>query len=114
MSASLRSPSASSRRSTMNRNSRRASRKYYWRLKMNPNHEIAYRLDPALWVGQVLGKTPTAGQDQFLRAPRGASILVLTARQVGKTTAAAWAMAHTALFEPGSLSGVACPPQRRG
>ena len=80
---------------------------------MNPKREIAYRLDPALWVRQVLGMTPTAWQEQFLREPRGASILVLTARQVGKTTAAAWAMAHTALFEPGSLSVVACPAQRQ-
>src|SRR3974390_1659874 len=113
MSASLRSPSASSRRSTMNRNSRRASRKYYWRLKMSQNHEIAYRLDPAQCVHQVLGVTPTAWQGQFLREPRVTSILVLTARQVGKTTTAAWAMAHTALFEPGSLSVVACPAQRQ-
>ena len=80
---------------------------------MNPKREIAYRLDPALWVRQVLGMTPTAWQEQFLREPRGASILVLTARQVGKTTAAAWAMAHTALFEPRSLSVVACPAQRQ-
>ena len=43
----------------------------------------------------VLGMSPTAWQEQFLRAPRGASILALTARQVGKTTAAAWAMAHS-------------------
>lgn len=80
---------------------------------MNLNREIAYRIDPALWVRMVLGVTPTAWQEQFLRARRGASILVLTARQVGKTTAAAWAMTHTALFEPGSLSVVACPAQRQ-
>ncbi len=80
---------------------------------MNPNLEIAYRIDPALWVYEVLGVTPTAWQKQFLLAPRGASILTLTARQVGKTTAAAWAMAHTALYHPGSLSVVACPAQRQ-
>lgn len=80
---------------------------------MNLNREIAYRIDPALWVRMVVGVTPTAWQEQFLRARRGASILVLTARQVGKTTAAAWAMAHTALFQPGSLSVVACPAQRQ-
>src|SRR5262249_22150816 len=39
--------------------------------------------------------------------------LALTARQCGKTTTAAWAMAHTALFVPGSLSVVACPAQRQ-
>ena len=57
--------------------------------------------------------TPTAWQEQFLRASRGASILVLTARQVGKTTAGAWGMANTAIFKPNSLSVVACPSQRQ-
>ena len=32
---------------------------------------------------------------------------------MGKTTVAAWAMAHTALFTPGCLSVVACPAQRQ-
>ena len=53
------------------------------------------------------------GRRTFLRAPRGASILALTARQVGKTTTAAWAIAHTMLFTPGSLSVIACPAQRQ-
>jgi hypothetical protein len=48
-----------------------------------------------------------------LRAPRGASIAALTARQVGKTTTAAWAIAHAMLFYPGSLSVIACPAQRQ-
>ena len=82
-------------------------------MTMTLNREIAYRIDPALWVHMVVGVTPTAWQEQFLRAPRGASILVLTARQVGKTTAAAWAMVHTALYQPGSLSVVTCPSQRQ-
>ena len=80
---------------------------------MNNLREIAYRLDPALWVREVLRVTPTAWQDQFLRAPRGASIIALTARQVGKTTAAGWAIAHTMLFKPASLSVIACPAQRQ-
>jgi hypothetical protein len=71
--------------------------------------EIAYRIDPVLWVREVLGIEPAAWQAEFLRAPLGASILALTGRQVGKTTAAAWALAHAALFNPGSLSVVACP-----
>jgi terminase large subunit-like protein len=75
--------------------------------------DMAYALDPVLWVREVLGMTPTAWQEQFLRAPRGSSLLALTARQVGKTTAAAWAMAHAAIFMPGSLSIVACPAQRQ-
>jgi len=82
-------------------------------MTMNTNREIAHRVDPALWVREVLNMTPSAWQEEFLRASRGASILALTARQVGKTTAAAWAMAHAAIFMPGSLSIVACPAQRQ-
>jgi hypothetical protein len=37
----------------------------------------------------------------------------LTARQVGKTTTAAWAIAHAMVFMPGSLSVIACPAQRQ-
>lgn len=80
---------------------------------MNNSRAIAYRLDPALWVREVLKVTPTPWQETFLRAPGGASILALTARQVGKTTTAAWAIAHTMLFKPGSLSVIACPAQRQ-
>ncbi len=80
---------------------------------MNPAREIAYRLDPVLWMREVLNMTPHAWQETFLRAERGASIVVLTARQVGKTTAAACGMAHSALFMPGSLSVVACPTQNQ-
>ena len=80
---------------------------------MNPVREIAYRLDPALWMREVLGIAPHAWQETFLRVKRGASIAVLTARQVGKTTAAACGMAHSAVFMPGSLSVVACPTQNQ-
>ena len=80
---------------------------------MNEVREIAYRLDPVLWMREVLGMTPHAWQETFLRTERGASIVVLTARQVGKTTAAACGMAHSALFMPGSLSVVACPTQNQ-
>jgi hypothetical protein len=58
---------------------------------------------------EVLGIPPHEWQETFLRTERGVSIVVLTARQVGKTTAAACGMAHSALFMPGSLSVVACP-----
>ena len=75
--------------------------------------DLAYRVDPVLWVREQLKVTPAPWQDTFLRAPRGASIIALTARQVGKTTTAAWAIAHTALFKPGSLSVIACPAQRQ-
>jgi hypothetical protein len=75
--------------------------------------DCAYRVDPVLWVRKVQGIKPSGWQQQFLQAPRGASILALTARQVGKTTAACWAMARTAIYRPGSLSVVACPAQRQ-
>src|SRR5262245_14317246 len=71
----------------------------------------AHMLDPALWMKEVLGIEPHAWQKKFLLEPRGASIVVLTSRQVGKTTAAAVAMAHSSLFMPGSLSVIACPTQ---
>jgi hypothetical protein len=80
---------------------------------MSNLREVAYRLDPVSWVREVLGIEPANWQEEFLRAPWGASILALTARQCGKTTTAAWAMAHAALFVPGSLSVVACPAQRQ-
>jgi hypothetical protein len=80
---------------------------------MSTLRELAYRIDPALWVREVLGVEPEKWQQIFLRAPRGASILALTARQVGKTTSAAWAMAHAALHRPGSLSVIACPTQNQ-
>ena len=80
---------------------------------MNTAREAAYRVNPALWMQEVLGITPHDWQRTFLLAPRGASIAVLTARQVGKTTAAAVGMAHSAVFMPGSLSVVACPTQNQ-
>jgi terminase large subunit-like protein len=80
---------------------------------MNTAREAAYRVDPALWMHEVLGITPHNWQKTFLRTPRGASIAVLTARQVGKTTAAAAGMAHSAVFMPGSLSVIACPSQNQ-
>jgi len=80
---------------------------------MSKLREIAYRVDPVIWVREVLGVEPAAWQAEFLRAPQGSSILALTARQVGKTTTAAWAMAHTAFHVPNSLSVVVCPAQRQ-
>ena len=41
----------------------------------------AYRVDPVVWVREIVGITPTTWQEAFLRAPRGASIAALTARQ---------------------------------
>ena len=57
--------------------------------------------------------TPTPWQEHFLRAPPGSSVIALTARQAGKTTTAAWGVAHSMRFNPGSLSVIACPAQRQ-
>src|SRR6516164_3670496 len=80
---------------------------------MNAHRELAYIIDPALWVREALGIEPAPWQDQFLRAKQGASIIVLTARQVGKTTVAGWAIAHFMLHYPGSLNVIVCPAQRQ-
>ena len=80
---------------------------------MKTKHEIAYRLDPALWAKEVLGISPRTWQQEFLRVALGQDVLVLAARQIGKTTAAALAIAHTAIFKPDSVSVVACRAQRQ-
>jgi hypothetical protein len=80
---------------------------------MTALHSLAYKLDPALWVKEVVKIEPAPWQRHFMSAPRGASILALTARQVGKTTTAAWAIAHQMMFFPGSLSIIVCPAQRQ-
>ena len=80
---------------------------------MTTAHELAYILDPASWVRGVLGVEPSVWQSEFLRAHQGASIAVLTARQVGKTTAGAWAIAHFMVFNPGSMNVVVCPAVRQ-
>jgi Terminase large subunit, T4likevirus-type, N-terminal len=80
---------------------------------MRNDHELAYRIDPVLWVREVLGIEPAEWQQQFLRAPRGAQIIALTARQVGKTTVAAWAIAHAMWFATAELNVIACPAQHQ-
>jgi len=75
--------------------------------------EAAYRIDPVLWAKEVLGMPPRPWQEKYLRVPLGQDVLVLTARQVGKTTGAAIGISHTAIFKPGSVSVVACPAQRQ-
>ena len=51
-----------------------------WRSLMSNLGEVAYRIDPALWVRHILGVEPTKWHEDFLRAPRGAPTLA-TARQ---------------------------------
>ena len=79
---------------------------------MNTLREIAFRIDPVLWVREILGITPTNGRSHFCGRNVVPPLLVLTSRQFGKTTAAAICLAHS-IFEPGSLSVVACPTQQQ-
>ena len=37
---------------------------------MNNLREIAYRIDPVLWVREVLGVEPPPWQEEFLARPR--------------------------------------------
>ena len=60
-----------------------------------------------------LASNPPCGRNNSCARQRGGSIIALTARQVGKTTTAAWAIAHYMLFTPGGLSVIACPSQRQ-
>lgn len=75
--------------------------------------ELAYKIDPSRWVRDVLGEQPEPWQDKFMRSPFGSQIVVLTARQVGKTTTASWSVAHHMLHFKSSLSVIACPAQRQ-
>ena len=80
---------------------------------MSKLRSIAHHIDPVLWVRHELGVEPADWQQQFLRAPKGASIIALTARQVGKTTTAAWAIAHYMLFTPNGCQSSPVPPSAR-
>src|SRR2546421_332646 len=50
---------------------------------MNELHELAYRIDPALWGRKMLGMDPAPWEQQFLRAPLGASISAPSTRRGG-------------------------------
>jgi hypothetical protein len=72
---------------------------------------LAHRLDPA-GIMHDLGFTPDAWQADFLRAADD-RILMLAARQSGKSTVVGCLGLHTALFTPGSLVLLLSPTQRQ-
>ena len=78
--------------------------------------QALYRVAPDKWVERELGVAPDPWQVE-LRSPPGSQVIALTGRQAGKTQTAAWALAHVATFQKGSLSVVAAPasgnPARR-
>jgi hypothetical protein len=69
-------------------------------------------LDPASTFSAAVGSSPEPWQQRvlFSAARKG---LLLTARQVGKSTTTAVKAADTALYEPGSLILIVSPSQRQ-
>jgi hypothetical protein len=74
--------------------------------------DLSYALDPVLFCRGALKFDPDPWQAKLLRRlPH--RLLLLTARQVGKSTTLAAAAIHHALFEPNSLILVVSPSQRQ-
>jgi hypothetical protein len=73
--------------------------------------DLAFALDPAL-VAQELGLDPDPWQERFLRSPAPRTLLNCC-RQSGKSTVTALLAAHTALYDPGSLTLLLSPTQRQ-
>jgi hypothetical protein len=74
-------------------------------------HDLACALDPAK-VMHFAGMKPDAWQARLLRSDAG-RILLLCARQSGKTSATAALAASTALFSPGALVLLLSPSLRQ-
>ena len=74
--------------------------------------EYNYRDDIVAWVHDVQKIEPDDFQIQFLEA-RDMEIILLWARQTGKTDMAALKASHKARYEPGSLSLVVSATQRQ-
>lgn len=73
--------------------------------------DLAFGLDPVL-VAQEMGLSPDPWQERFLRSPAPRTLLNCC-RQSGKSTVTAILAAHTALFNPGSLTLLLSPTQRQ-
>jgi hypothetical protein len=72
---------------------------------------LALTLDPSLLMGD-LGLTPDPWQTRVLRSSTE-RLLLLCARQCGKSTVTACLALHTALYQPGSLTVLVSPSQRQ-
>jgi hypothetical protein len=75
------------------------------------SRDLAFGLDPAR-VAQELGLDPDPWQERFLRSPAPRTLLNCS-RQSGKSTVTALLAAHTALYDPGSLTLLLSPTQRQ-
>ena len=62
-------------------------------------------IDPALWVREVRWVSNRRLASRISARAAWGLDPALTARQVGKTTTAAWAMAHFMIYQPGSVVG---------
>lgn len=73
--------------------------------------DLAYGLDPVL-VAREMGLDPDPWQQKFLRQPAQRTLLNAS-RQSGKSTVTGILAAHTALYDPGSLTLLLSPTQRQ-
>ena len=73
--------------------------------------DLAYALDPTL-VARELELDPDSWQERFLRQPAQRTLLN-ACRQSGKSTVTGILAAHTALYDPGSLTLLLSPTQRQ-
>lgn len=75
------------------------------------SRDLAMRLDPVQF-SRAAGIVPDSWQAKVLRS-NAARLLLLCARQVGKTSTVATLAAWTATYEPGSLILAVCPTERQ-
>jgi hypothetical protein len=73
--------------------------------------DLAFGLDAVL-VAQEMGLDPDSWQQKFLRQPAQRTLLNAS-RQSGKSTVVGILAAHTALYDPGSLTLLLSPTQRQ-
>lgn len=73
--------------------------------------DLAFALDPVL-IAREMALDPDAWQQKFLRSPAPRTLLNCC-RQSGKSTVTAILAAHTALYDPGSLTLLLSPTQRQ-
>jgi hypothetical protein len=75
------------------------------------SQDLAFALDPVL-IAREVGLDPDAWQQKFLRQPAQRTLLN-ACRQSGKSTVTGILAAHTALYDPGSLTLLLSPTQRQ-
>lgn len=73
--------------------------------------DFALALDRARFMREA-GYSPDPWQSTFLRSS-ASRMLLLTSRQIGKSTTTAALASHTALFEPGALILIVAPSQQQ-